>query len=221
MPESPDNRSSASEPYWDRRRDLLYLHASRQICERFAPEIATVLDVGSHGTPTLEWHRDRASRLVSVDLRRPYEAEGVESVTADFLKYQVDEPFDLVTCFQVLEHVPEVAAFAQKLLAVSRVLVVSVPYKWPAGSCRYHIHDPVDEHKMKLWFEKNPRYSYVIREIAANRARLIQVYDGTNRRRTSRGWSGTLGIPSRATEAVKRIKRVGRKVRRALRYRQS
>jgi hypothetical protein len=66
--------------YWDRRDDSIYLHASRQICAKFAKSPKSVLDVGSHGTPTLEWHRAPGTRLVSLDLKRPYRAEGIEAI---------------------------------------------------------------------------------------------------------------------------------------------
>lgn len=161
--------------YWANRKGLIYLFAARQICARERRQPTSVIDVGSNGTPTLEWHRNPGARLVSLDLYRPYVAEGVESLTCDFLEYDPATTFDLVTCFQVLEHVPEPVAFARKLLQIGEVLVVSVPYKWKKGRCKYHRHDPVDEEKMKHWFGRDPDYSYVAREL--NKVgRLIHVY---------------------------------------------
>src|SRR5690606_15311883 len=133
------------------------------------------LDVGSNKTPTLEWHRPSAERLVSADLSRPYRAPGVEALVCDFLAYRPDEPFDLVTCFQVLEHVPAPAAFARHLTNVGHVVVASVPYKWKKGKCKYHLHDPVDEEKMRHWFGSEPEFSYVARELNGIE-RLIDVY---------------------------------------------
>ena len=177
--------------YWRKRKDSIYLFAARQMCLRCCPAPRSVIDIGSRWTPTLEWHRDSAKRLVSVDLCRPYAAPGVESVVGDFLDYR-DREFDLVTCFQVLEHVADAGAFAKKLLETGRVVVVSVPYRWKKGTCRSHIHDPVDEAKMRRWFGREPDYSYVARELNGV-ARLIQVYRrGSPRERpeslTSRYW---------------------------------
>ena len=161
--------------YWQRRRASIYLFAARQICTRQCGKPSSVIDVGSNATPTLEWHRKSATRLVSVDLRRPYVADGVESLKRDFLKYEADAMFDLVTCFQVLEHVPDPKAFARQLLAIGKIAVVSVPYKWPKGKCKYHVHDPVDEGKMKKWFGRTPDFSYIATEL--NKVnRLIHVY---------------------------------------------
>jgi 2-polyprenyl-3-methyl-5-hydroxy-6-metoxy-1,4-benzoquinol methylase len=81
-----------------------------------------------------------------------------------------------VTCFQVLEHVPDPAAFARKLKELGRVLIVSVPYKWEKGKCKSHLHDPVDEAKMLAWFEREPDFSYIATELKKV-TRLIQVYE--------------------------------------------
>jgi SAM-dependent methyltransferase len=163
--------------YWEKRQDALYLHAARISCRRFGGKPQSVIDVGSNGTPTLEWHRKTASRLVSVDLRNPYSAEGVESIKTDFLAFEAPDQFDLVTCFQVLEHVPDPAAFAKKLLTLGKVVIISVPYKWPAGKCKEHPNDPVDEVKLRRWFGREPTYSYLSKEIELDRAlRLLHVY---------------------------------------------
>lgn len=161
--------------YWANRRDAVYLRAVRGICDTLAGDAETVLDVGSKGTPILEWRRGGARRLVSIDLREPYVSEGVESITQDFLAYPITEPFDLVTCLQVLEHVPDAAAFARKLLAAGRIVVVSVPYKWPKGFCPSHVHDPVDEHTMQSWFGRPPTSQYIASE-PTGLCRLVQVY---------------------------------------------
>jgi hypothetical protein len=178
--EPGDARSQPTrEPsaYYERRRDLIYLHAARQACQRFVPCPRSVIDVGSNGTPTLEWYRGVASTLTSVDMKRPYLAEGVEGIRADFFEYEPQTNFDLVTCFQVLEHVPDARRFAQKLLKTASVVVVSVPYKWPAGASKHHVHDPVDLAKMYWWFRRHPQFSYVAREVMEGaRPRLIHVY---------------------------------------------
>lgn len=163
------------DQYWNNRRDAVYLRAVRGVCDTIAGHAETVLDVGSKSTPILEWRRGSAHRLVSIDLYHPYSAEGVESITQDFMDYPIEEPFDLVTCLQVLEHVPDAAAFARKLLAAGKIVVVSVPYKWPKGFCSSHIHDPVDEHTMRSWFGRTPTSQYIAQEQSGLR-RLVQVY---------------------------------------------
>jgi hypothetical protein len=164
-----------NEQYWLARKDSIYLHVARQICIKYGGEAASVIDIGSNATPTLEWHRGRATRLVSLDLRNPYVAEGVESVKGDFLGFVADSRFDLATCFQVLEHIKDPRSFAQKILDVAKVAVVSVPYKWPKGRSKHHLHDPVDEEKMLQWFGRAPDFRYVAKELNGIR-RMIEVY---------------------------------------------
>lgn len=168
-------KESKSTEYWEKRKDAIYLFVAREICKKYGGRPQTVLDVGSNGTPTLEWHRDYAKRLVSLDLRNPYQALGVESIQTNFFDYDPEEKFDLVTCFQVLEHIQNAIQFAQKLLSVSKILIVSVPYKWSEFACKYHIHDPVDNEKMLTWFNVKPAFSYVAKELSRHE-RLIHVY---------------------------------------------
>jgi hypothetical protein len=168
------NETSSDECYWEARKASVYLFVARAICDKYGNEPKSVIDIGSNQTPTLEWHRNTAVRLVSLDLRQPYSAQGVESVKGTFLEYPSSEYFDLVTCFQVLEHVRDARTFAQKLLKTGKVVVVSVPYKWK-GVVRGHIHDPVDEEKMLGWFTQKPLFTYIARELN-NVRRLIHVY---------------------------------------------
>ena len=172
---APAASRPSKDAYWEKRKDSIYLYAAQAICQKYCPKPLSVIDVGSNRTPTLEWHRATAIRLVSVDLRRPYEATGVESITSDFFAYDPGVPFDLVTCFQVLEHIPDPTPFARKLLEVGRTCIVSVPFKWEKGKCKGHIHDPVDAEKMLGWFGRKPKYQYIATELNKVK-RLIQVY---------------------------------------------
>jgi hypothetical protein len=173
------DKAVVPQGYWAKRKDSVYLKAAREMCGRYLRQGDAVIDVGSNRTPTLTWHRKKARRLVSVDLRNPYRGKGVEPIAGDFFDYPSDPPFELVTCFQVLEHVPDAHAFAQKLLATGKTCVVSVPYRWPKGKCKWHIHDPVDEVKMLGWFGKAPLETFIAREETANSDRLICVYEGS------------------------------------------
>jgi SAM-dependent methyltransferase len=178
MTATDDRRRAAeaySEAYWRARKDSIYLFVARQVCDRYGSDAASVVDIGSNATPTLEWHRAHAARLVSVDLRNPYVAEGVESVKQNFFDFDAGTRFDLATCFQVLEHVKDPERFARRILDLARVAVVSVPYKWPKGRSKYHLHDPVDEQKMLQWFGREPVFRYVAKELNGIR-RMIDVY---------------------------------------------
>ena len=65
---------------------------------------------------------------------------------------------------QVLEHVPEPAPFARRLMELGRIVLISVPYKWPKGSNKDHVNDPVDLAAVTDWFGGRPNYHLVVRE---------------------------------------------------------
>jgi hypothetical protein len=165
--------------YFKERKDAIYLFAAKQICKKYAPHPQSVIDVGSNQTPILEWFRDGQAldtpRLTSLDLRKPYEAPGIESVALDLMKYRPESIYDLVTCFQVMEHVPDPSSFGKKLLTLGKVIVVSVPYKWTKGSCEYHLHDPVTSTLLESWMGTSPKFKYIARELN-KKERLIHVY---------------------------------------------
>jgi len=162
-------------PYWESRRELVYYQIARALVAGFGKNAKSIIDVGSSGCPYLEWFPNFSVRT-SLDLRRPFVAPGIQSLTTNFLKWKPDRHYDVAMSLQVLEHVPDAHSFAQKLLSVADTVVVSVPYKWPEGRCKFHVHDPVDEEKMNRWFEREPHFEYVCTEPKGGVQRLIQVY---------------------------------------------
>ncbi|MBL0407490.1 methyltransferase domain-containing protein [Microvirga aerilata] len=173
---SSGRSNSLPNSYWEARKDILYYQVARVITSHLSKKAKTIIDVGSAGCPYLDWFSHVPMRT-SLDLKRPYEAKGVKSITSNFLTWEPDRKYDIVTCFQVLEHVPDAEGFAQKLLEVGGIVIVSVPYKWPKGRTKSHVQDPVDEEKMLSWFHREPNFQYVCREVVAPVNRLIQVYD--------------------------------------------
>ncbi|BAI87903.1 tetratricopeptide repeat protein [Arthrospira platensis NCB002] len=170
-----DNETPQSS-YWSRRENSHYLREIRYIINLIGSHANSIIDVGSNGCPYLDWFSWIPERY-SIDLRNPYQAPGVVDIKADFLKYNPDKKFDILTCLQVIEHVRNARAFCQKLLKTGRVLVVSVPYQWRAGRTKGHIHDPVDLEKMNHWFGREPNYYQFITEPGSPLRRLICVYD--------------------------------------------
>lgn len=177
-------RSFSQQAYWEKRKHLVYYNIVRILVDGLSKDCRSMVDVGSGNCPYLDWFSHIPER-VSIDAIRPYSAPGITSVKADFLSWDPGRRFDIATCLQVIEHVPDAAAFARKLLDISETLVISVPYKWKAGQTPGHVHDPVDEAKLMDWFGTKPCYSYLCREVTGNIFRLIQVYD----RRTPQPWS--------------------------------
>lgn len=168
--ESPEKKSLdavAPSPivsgYVQRRRTQIYYRYVFRLVRGIAPRAESILDVGSGKTSCLE-EFDWIPTRETIDIRNPYVSESVEGVKADFLEHRVDRHYDLALCLQVLEHVPQVEKFTQKLFDVARSVLISVPYKWPKGSIKGHIHDPVDEAKLRSWTKRKPDYQIIVPE---------------------------------------------------------
>jgi len=195
--------------YWHRRQDFLYYQVVRILATKLAEGSDSILDVGSHGSPYLEWFADVPHRT-SLDLVEPYRADGIDSVVSDFLTWEPDRRYDLVLCLQVLEHVRDARSFARKLLASGRIVVVSVPYRWPAGKSKNHVQDPVTMAKLLDWFGRKPDHTHLVVEPSTSKERLVCVFDEVPRPWTSlavregkRGFVPAPGVPPFAyTEAL-------------------
>jgi SAM-dependent methyltransferase len=158
--------------YRDARRHLRYYDDVVRLTRKHVPEGGRVIDVGAKEVELLtrlSWFRSR----VALDTRYVLPRRGVETVIANFHDYEPDGSFDLVLCLQVLEHLPEPERFARKLLRVGRVVIISVPYRWSAESHQSHIHDPVDEAKLRAWTGAEPIEVSVVEN---GKQRLIAVY---------------------------------------------
>lgn len=106
---------------------------------RLAPDLpreARVLDVGCGNGEFLAACGERGYRALGIDFSeaaaRACEARGLRATVGDFLTYDfaADAPFDLVTMWDVVEHLPDPVQFlrrARSLLAPSGWLVIKVP----------------------------------------------------------------------------------------------
>jgi SAM-dependent methyltransferase len=168
----------ASGRYWRRRSDMLYYQYFRFIVRCIASDASSMLDVGSGNSPYLEWF-DWIPERVSVDLATPYQSEAVRGIEGNIFNLKFEQPFDICSCMQVLEHVPEPEPFARRLLELGRIVLISVPHKWPQGSNPLHVNDPVDINSLEKWFGRKANYHIVVREPfhAKKGERLFAIYD--------------------------------------------
>ncbi len=164
--------------YWRDRMDLIYYQYFKYFIRCLGPNAKSMIDVGSGNVPYLEWF-DWIPERVSIDLDYPYQSEKVRGIRGNLLETDLGKKFDLVTCMQVLEHVPEVEAFAKRLTEIGDLLLVSVPYKWPKGLVKTHVNDPVDLEKVVKWFGREPNYHLIVREPFKKRtgARMFAIFD--------------------------------------------
>jgi Methyltransferase domain len=164
--------------YWDARREHRYYREVVRLAREHVPWGGRALDVGAHEVELLgelDWFEER----LALDTRYVMPKRGVRAMVTDFMEFEPDGPFDLVLCLQVLEHLAEPEPFARKLLRTGRTVIVSVPFRWPAGAHPPHLQDPVDEAKLRDWTGGEPLDSTLVED---GRERLIAVYRGARAR---------------------------------------
>lgn len=163
---------------------MLYYRHVDYIVRTVGAHAHSLLDVGSGNCPYLEWF-DWIERRISVDINEPYNSPRVEGIRGDARDIDFGEGFDLVTCLQVLEHVPDASSLGRRLLDLGRCVIISVPHRWPADPpVPGHVHDPVDYEKLTGWMRREANYREVVREPFSGKrgARLIAVYDADPQR---------------------------------------
>ncbi|EMI21548.1 hypothetical protein RMSM_01527 [Rhodopirellula maiorica SM1] len=142
-----------------------YYAAVREAIEKHSPG-ESILDVGCGGTDTvMAGSFDRRYAVNQTPI--PDWPCDAELIIGTWPEVELPESrFDVVTCCQVIEHLPDEAipAFVAKLEAVAETLIVSVPFMWPKGMCKYHRQDPVDEEKFRGWFSRQPGSISVIQD---------------------------------------------------------
>lgn len=163
------------EHYWRQRADFVYLHVIRRLIEIVAPSARVVADIGSNRTPILDFHPSNAKRY-SVDIDNPYQGENVIAIRQDFYIWNCPEPIDVVTCFQVIEHVPDPEKFVQRLLAIGEVVILSVPFMEPPGLNPGHINNNIDLATIIRWAHRKPNFHYIATELSGDQ-RIICLFD--------------------------------------------
>ncbi len=164
------------ENYWADRHELKYYGVVRELLEKLGPR-GSILDVGSWDTPVATWGDFR--RRYTCDLGRSPNLPGVISHVGDFLTWRAPELMDVVTCLQVLEHLPDGIAqrFGRRLLVTGQTVIVSVPYLWAPGLEPDHVQDPVDLAKLERIMGSPSKFSSVIEDGPQGaRPRLVAIW---------------------------------------------
>jgi hypothetical protein len=160
------------ESYWKSRKECNYYKKVLQLIQNYN-NYESIIDVGSANTELLKDlpFKDK----VCLDFNKLPELEGIKTVKCDFYKWIPDKKYDIVVSLQVLEHLDDPELFTKKLFELSnKILIISTPYKWPKGFCKYHVQDPVDEDKIFSWTGRVPNESYIIEDASVKR--IICVY---------------------------------------------
>ncbi|HXC08828.1 MAG TPA: bifunctional 2-polyprenyl-6-hydroxyphenol methylase/3-demethylubiquinol 3-O-methyltransferase UbiG [Steroidobacteraceae bacterium] len=129
--------TALAQSWWDPKGPSKPLHdlnptRMRYIERAVKPEAAQVLDVGCGGGILSEAMARAGARVLGIDLSRPvldvaelHALEGkvpveYRAVSAEELAQERPASFDLVTCMEMLEHVPDPAATVQALASLAR-----------------------------------------------------------------------------------------------------
>lgn len=159
--------------YFKDRQALKYYQVVREMILDYSPG-ESILDVGCGGSDIVLTGDFVVRQAVNT---LPLEGFSVPLAVGTWPDVELPrETYDVVTCMQVMEHLPDqvIPAFAERLRAVAeKVLIVTVPFKWPKGVCKYHLQDPVDRDKMYSWLGRATE-ERVIRD--RNVERLVCLY---------------------------------------------
>jgi hypothetical protein len=160
------------ESYWKSRKECNYYKKVLEIIRKFN-NCESIIDIGCANTEIL---KDLSIKeKTCLDINKLPENEGIRTIKCDFYKWVPDKKYDIVMCLQVLEHLDDPDTFARKLLDLgNKLVIISLPYKWPKGFCKYHVQDPVDEGKILSWIGRQYDESYIIEDSSVRR--IICVY---------------------------------------------
>lgn len=181
------------QSYWDSRKHFRYVLYVQELVRILEPDAKSAIDVGAGNTPIIEdfdWIEDRST----LDHRNPYSSERVKGISANFFEFDPPQHYDLALCLQVLEHVQDAVTFAQKLFQIADRVMITVPYKWPAGANKRHVQDPVDFNKLYGWTGREPLISAIIQERIGSR-RILAYYRQTDLTKKESDRIGSLNLP--------------------------
>jgi SAM-dependent methyltransferase len=186
-----DVRFGALGPRGTSREGFRYYDAAYMAARMLAPDAASALEVGCVKpafVDHLTWIPSRACVSpyfagYKTTTRRDVSDERDDSTTRyvqeDWMTFDETKMFDVVVSMQVVEHVDDPGAFVKKLLRAGKVVIVSVPYKWPdcGVRCSHKSHD-ISFETMRRWSGRaKPTLSIVIRERDGGAARLVVAYE--------------------------------------------
>lgn len=144
--------------YIETRNDYIYYKIIKKILFIISKNQNSIIDIGSNGIDLLS--DININKKISLCLDNPINNDKVQGIKCNFFDYKNEKLFDIVTSFQVIEHVEEAEKFTQKLLNTGKILLISLPYNWKKGACKWHCQDPIDENKIFNWTHKKPTLSW-------------------------------------------------------------
>jgi hypothetical protein len=159
------------DQYYKKRKDFHYYKQVQSMLSK--NDFSSIIDVGSRKSPVME-HLDDDIYKAMLDIKPINPIPNIHMITADFYTWTPDRKYDVALCLQVLEHLDRPKEFVEKLFQVAAITIISVPYKWPKGSCKYHVQDPIDQHKIHTWAGRDPDEMHIVKD--NGKKRIICLY---------------------------------------------
>jgi methionine biosynthesis protein MetW len=152
------------DDYWERRGELRVVHNRWTIAAGWIPNGATLLDIGCGSGEFLRYLRQSRPDILAggVDIAaRSVEmttSEGFNASVLDISTTEIPGSYDYITCFEVLEHIPDAESALLRLKEAARSgIIVSVPNvgfimnrlrlgvfgRFPITNCVFHINEHV------------------------------------------------------------------------------
>src|SRR4051812_17264129 len=160
----PMREFSDYDAYWDRRGVMPRVMERWRIAADSIPDGSTVLDVGCGSGEFLAYLKSRRPNVRAVGADFPSvavaktRANGVDAFRLEVPGQPIEQRYDVITCFEVLEHIPEAEQALRQLgAAAADRLILSIPnvgyYKsrmrlavfgrFPVTNCVYHVKEHV------------------------------------------------------------------------------
>ncbi len=151
------------DEYWERRGAIPVVFHRWVVAARLLPQGARVLDLGSGSGDFLRYLREQRPDVVAVGsdsskkAREMSEGSGFEVLDLDAGADELPEGFDVITAFEVLEHIPEAELAIQRWSRAAPQVIISIPNvgylgsrlrlglfgRFPTTNCVYHIKEHV------------------------------------------------------------------------------
>jgi hypothetical protein len=173
------------------REHLVYYDSLYFLALQFGRNANNMLEVGCAIDPFAQYLTWIPDKTCVAPYRVNYEGKDEESntpddtsrivnfVEADFVKYPVvPKTYDLIVCSQVVEHVPDPAAFMKKLIESAETSIISVPYDWSdcGRVCNHKSHHITLETILEWSAPYIPLHHTIIKEsVNGKRTRRILV----------------------------------------------
>jgi methionine biosynthesis protein MetW len=150
------------DEYWDTRGDVPYMHRWGTAAG-LIPSGSTVIDIGSGDCGFARHLQSKKPdvKITTSDLSPNAVAmareSGFDAVQLDLVNDEIHGHYDYVTCFEVIEHIPEAEVAMEKLMRAGDKVIISIPNvgyigcrlrlalfgRFPTTHCQQHIKEHV------------------------------------------------------------------------------